>query len=92
MRPDVILFGEMLPMEATVLLQAQLSRGFDAVVSIGTTGAFPYITGPLEAAIRNNIPTIEINPGDTTTSGIVDLHLKMKAAEALDKIWKRFKD
>ena len=31
----------------------------------------------------------EINPDDTTVSGIVDHHLRMSAAEALPELWLR---
>ncbi|MCA9684579.1 MAG: NAD-dependent protein deacylase, partial [Myxococcales bacterium] len=36
-RPDVILFGEMLPSAAITTLGRELDQGFDAVISIGTS-------------------------------------------------------
>ena len=59
------------------------------VVSIGTTSVFPYIAGPVVWAARQGVPTVEINPDDTTVSGIVDHHLRMSAAEALPELWLR---
>ena len=70
-------------------LESVLSQGMDAVVSIGTTSVFPYIAGPVLWAARQGVPTIEINPGDTTVSAIVDHRLRMCAAEALPALWRR---
>ncbi len=89
LRPDVVLFGEALPELAIERLESVLSQGMDAVVSIGTTSVFPYIAGPVLWAARQGVPTIEINPGDTTVSAIVDHRLRMCAAEALPALWRR---
>jgi NAD-dependent deacetylase len=71
-------------------LYQQLDAGFDAVFSIGTTSVFPYIAGPIEAACRRGLPTIEINPATTRVSQLVDIKLSMRAAEAMDAIWTRY--
>ncbi len=89
MRPEVVLFGEVLPDAAINRLEHVLADGVDVVVSIGTTSVFPYIAGPVLWAARQGVPTIEVNPGDTTVSGIVDHHLRMGAAEALPELWRR---
>jgi NAD-dependent deacetylase len=90
LRPDVVLFGELLPMEKVETIERETRRGFDAVFSIGTTSVFPYIARPvLEASMRRK-PTIEINPGETLVSGEVDVRLPMRAAEACDALWRRF--
>ncbi len=89
MRPDVVLFGEMLPEREVARLEAVLSRGTDLVVSIGTTSVFPYIAGPVWWARQAGVPTIEINPGDTEVSHLVSCRLQMRAAEALPEIWRR---
>jgi NAD-dependent deacetylase len=89
MRPEVVLFGEALPDAAINRLEHVLAEGVDAVVSIGTTSVFPYIAGPVVWAARAGVPTIEINPGDTTVSAIVDYRLRMGAAEALPELWRR---
>jgi len=86
-RPDVVLFGEMLPWAELRRLEQELDRGFDLVMSIGTTSVFPYIAGPVRAARRAGVPTIEINPGDSEVSGEVDLRLRSSAAAALGAIW-----
>lgn len=89
MRPEVVLFGEALPARAMERLEAVLEQGVDAVVSIGTTSVFPYIAGPVVWAARLGVPTVEINPGDTMVSGLVDHRLRMCAAEALPELWAR---
>ena len=89
MRPDVVLFGEMLPEREVTRLEAVLSHGVDLVVSIGTTSVFPYIAGPVRWASEAGIPTVEINPGETQVSHLVDHHLRMRAVEALSEIQRR---
>ncbi|MCG8671245.1 MAG: NAD-dependent deacylase [Pseudomonadales bacterium] len=86
-RPDVVLFGEMLPVSAINILQAQLSQGFDLVLSIGTTSVFPYIAQPIFDAKFWGAKSVEINPGDTEVSAFVDYKLSMGAVDALSAIW-----
>ncbi|MBW1757182.1 MAG: NAD-dependent deacylase [Deltaproteobacteria bacterium] len=85
-RPEVVLFGEMLPLDRTKLLQEQLARGFDAVFSIGTTSVFPYIAEPVVDARRRGALTVEVNPGTSEVSHIVDHRLRIGAAAAMDAI------
>lgn len=87
MRPDVVLFGEMLPEVALQTFTRELETGFDVVFSIGTTSVFPYIREPVAMAKRAGLPTIEINPSETEITRNVDYHLPLKAAEAMDAIW-----
>ena len=89
-RPGVVLFGETLPPKTVELFYDQLETGFDAVFSIGTTSVFPYIAGPVEIAARSGWATVEINPAETRVSGIVDVKLSMRAAEAMDAIWTQY--
>jgi NAD-dependent deacetylase len=86
-RPEVVFFGEMLPEDKLVVLERELTRGFDIYFSIGTSSVFPYISQPIISAKQLKRPTIEINPEDTEISDLVDIKLRMRAAEALDKIW-----
>ncbi len=90
-RPEVVFFGEMLPQDKLAMLERELRRGFDIYFSIGTSSVFPYIQQPIVAASHLGRPTIEINPEDTEISSLVDIKLHMPAAEALDAIWKGFK-
>jgi NAD-dependent deacetylase len=90
-RPDVVLFGEMLPMVKVHLMTRELSYGFDAIFSVGTTSLFPYIAAPVFEAAQRGIATVEINPGDTAVTPFVDVKLEMGAAEAFEAIWTAFK-
>lgn len=90
LRPDVVLFEEMLPTEKLATLQRELNRGFDIIFSIGTSSLFPYITEPVFNAEETGIPTVEINPGETDVSPIVTFKISAPAVEALDAIWSRY--
>ncbi len=83
MRPEVVLFGECLPREAMERFYDELEQGFDLVFSVGTTSVFPYIAEPVVWAARTGIPTVEINPGQTTVSDYVGYKLPLGAASAL---------
>ena len=86
-RPDVVLFGEQLPDRQVALYEAETRRGFDLVVSIGTTSVFPYIAAPVLDAYHFRRPSVEINPGKTDVTELVTVKLRLGAATALDAIW-----
>ncbi|MDR2015595.1 MAG: NAD-dependent deacylase [Azoarcus sp.] len=88
-RPDVVLFGEMLPRLALERLAQVMEEGPDLVISIGTTSVFPYIAHPVWWARQSGVASVEINPGETGVSMIVSHRLKMGAAQALEAIWER---
>lgn len=85
-RPDVVLFDEMLPEAELEKLRDEASRGFDAVFSVGTSSLFPYIVEPVLTAARRGVPTIEVNPGETELSALVDIRLPERAAVALEGV------
>ncbi len=89
LRPDVILFGEMLHEETVEKLYQECQQGFDAVFSVGTTSVFPYIAEPVLLAAHGGVPTIEINPGISQVSDVVQIRLPLGAAAALDAVWSR---
>lgn len=91
LRPDVVLFGEMLPLPKYRLLHQELRRGFDLIFSIGTTSGFPYIAEPVLEAARRGVPTVEINPGVTEVSHRVDVALRARAMETLDALWSKYR-
>jgi NAD-dependent deacetylase len=90
LRPDVILFGEMLHEETIEKLYQECDEGFDAVFSVGTTSVFPYIAAPVLSAAGRGVPTIEINPGVSQVSEVVQIRLPLGAAAAMDAVWSRF--
>jgi NAD-dependent deacetylase len=85
-RPDVVLFGEALPREAIPRLIDTLESGVDLIFTVGTTSVFPYIAEPIHYGRRQGIPTVEINPGESQVSRIVDYRLQLGAAAALQAI------
>lgn len=91
-RPDVVLFGEDLPLEKLQKLRDRLVEGFSVVFSVGTSSLFPYIEAPVYHAIANGTPTVEINPGRTDLSGAVTVQIPGRAAEILDAIWTRYQE
>jgi NAD-dependent deacetylase len=88
-RPDVVLFGEPIDGPSIEHLQSELEKGFDVVFSIGTTSVFPYIQAPIYSAKSAGNVAVEINPGESTISHMVDYRLAMRAGTALEEIWKR---
>ncbi|MCL2744271.1 MAG: NAD-dependent protein deacylase [Planctomycetaceae bacterium] len=90
-RPRVIMFEEMLPRQTLMQFEKEFDngRGFDLVFTIGTSAMFPYITAPIHTAASKGIPTVEINPADSALPNSVEIHLQMRAAEALREIDKR---
>jgi NAD-dependent deacetylase len=91
LRPDVVLFEEMLPVEKELLLWGETQRGFDLVFSVGTSSLFPYISDPIYYAHDQGIPTVEINLGRTEISDVVDVQISAHAADVLDTLWARYR-
>ncbi len=85
-RPRVVLFDELLPPEALEELQLQLAHGFDLVLSVGTSSLFPYIAQPVALAVHHGGKAVEINPGETPVSGLVDLRIPDRAAVTMRRI------
>ncbi|MHC4956069.1 MAG: SIR2 family NAD-dependent protein deacylase [Planctomycetota bacterium] len=76
LRPDAVLFGEML--DADVVRRMYEAFSVDPpnlVLVVGTSALFPYITGPVLEANRRDRLTIEINPERTYLSPEVKFHL-----------------
>lgn len=86
LRPDVVLFGEALPADAIPRLVEALESGLDLIFTIGTTSVFPYIAEPVLFGRQYGVPTVEINPGESRVSHLVDIRLPLGAATALQAI------
>lgn len=86
-RPEVVLFEEALPQVQLARLGHELREGFDAVFSIGTTSLFPYIADPVLQAARRGRLTVEINPGPTAVSEVVEVKLACGAQRGLSAIF-----
>jgi NAD-dependent deacetylase len=91
LRPDIVLFGETLPIEKLLPLFLQLDEGFDLIFTVGTSSVFTYVAEPVRIAALHGRPTVEINPESTEVSHLVDIRLPMRAAPALDAIWQTYR-
>jgi len=84
LRPDAVLFGEMLPTgKLERLRQEMYERTPDLVLIAGTTAVFPYIAEPVLLAAQAGLPTVEINPEPTEISNFVRWSLRGPAGRFL---------
>jgi NAD-dependent deacetylase len=88
-RPDVVLFGESLPDQKMDWLIRELGVGFDLVISIGTSGTFPYIRLPMIRAQVHGWRSVDINPHVNPMTAYAELHLPLRAATACEALWQR---
>jgi NAD-dependent deacetylase len=86
LRPDAVLYEEMLPEDALERFDLEQERGFDLVFSVGTTSIFPYVTRPVLLALRDGTPTVEINTDETPVSELVQFRLAAPAGKVLQTI------
>jgi NAD-dependent deacetylase len=86
MRPPVVLFEERLPEQATATLRRELAKGFDLVMSVGTSASFPYIAEPVRRTRAAGGFTVEINPQPAFLSGQVDVTMKSRALDVLPRL------
>lgn len=87
LRPDAVLFGEMLPADKLARIQDEFHRGMpDLVLAVGTTALFPYIAAPVEMARAYRRLTVEINVETTALSEVFDVRLRGRAGEWLPEI------
>ena len=76
----------MLPDSAIRAYDRMMAAQPDVVLSIGTTSVFPYIAAPVLQARRRGALTVEINPGESEVSDVVDVRLRTGAVAALTAI------
>ncbi len=91
-RPNVVLFGEQLPSKEINQLYRLLDSTIDLIISIGTSGVFPYIVEPVRIANNRYKPSVEINPSKTDISYMFDYRIELGAAEAMNQIWKHLQE
>ncbi len=89
-RPDVILFGELLNAAGIEIMSRELETGFDIVFSVGTTSVFPYIRAPIYMANSRGKMTVELNPSETSVSQDVTHRIGLPAGAALSEIWNKY--
>jgi NAD-dependent deacetylase len=82
LRPDVVWFGEMLPLGA-MEAASEAARGCDVFISAGTSSVvYPAASLPHEAKDAGAY-LIEINPDETPLTGVADIVLRGSAGEIL---------
>lgn len=84
-RPDVVLFGEILPFE--IFRKAEeAARKSDVFFIIGTSALVYPAAGLAAIAKQNGAFLVEINPEETPLSEICDLTFREKSGEILSQI------
>lgn len=81
-RPDIIWFGETLPMAALQAAENELDR-CDAILIVGTSNRVYPAASLAEAAVASSRPVLEINPRTTPLTTAVDVHIATSASQAL---------
>ncbi len=82
LRPDIVLFGEMLP-EAALEAAERAVHSCDVFLTIGTSAVVYPAAGYIEMAISRNLPTVEINPDATPMSSHVTHRLSGASGQIL---------
>lgn len=82
LRPDVVWFGEPLPVEA-IAAAAEAAETCDLFLSVGTSSVVYPAAGFIRHAARRGAKTAEVNLEATPISGMVDLSIRGRAAEVL---------
>lgn len=85
LRPDVVLFGELLPREAFDASEAAADRA-DVCLSVGTSGLVHPAAGLPRQAQRTGAELVEVNPRETELSDICDILVRRQAGTALPDV------
>jgi len=75
LRPDVVWFGEMIPVEALVAAE-DAANDCDVFLSIGTSSLVYPAAGLAEIALQRGVPVIEVNPSPTDLTRHADFVLR----------------
>lgn len=87
LRPDAVLFGEMLPTEKVERMQrAFYEDSPELLLVVGTSALFAYIAEPVVVAARRGRLTVEVNPTPTGLSGTVRYSLRARAGDVVPQI------
>lgn len=84
MRPDAVLFGEMLDPGDLARVQAEMiDAPLDLLLVTGTSAAFPYIAAPVHAAAARGTLVVEFDPSETTLTPLATVSIRTGADEGL---------
>jgi NAD-dependent deacetylase len=85
LRPDVVLFGEMLP-EEPFERSLRAAKNADIVLMLGTSGlVYPAASIPTLAR-SHGAKLIEVNPNETELSDVAEIVLRGKTGEVLPRL------
>jgi NAD-dependent deacetylase len=85
LRPDVVWFGELIPMEACEAAGEAASRS-DVFLVIGTSGTVEPAASIARSALARGIPVIEINAEQTPWSPLYTISLIGRAGEIVPSV------
>jgi NAD-dependent deacetylase len=85
MRPDVVWFGEMLPLRAVEAAFAAAGEA-EACLVVGTTGAVYPAAGVAHAAKATGASVVIVDPGPTELDAIADIRLQGTAGDVVPRI------
>lgn len=85
LRPGVVWFGEMLPMDAMQAAEAALAQA-DVFLSIGTSGLVHPVAGFIDTAARHAALTAEINLDVTPISSQFTVTLRRRCEDVLPAV------
>ncbi|MEQ8316897.1 MAG: NAD-dependent deacylase [Phycisphaerales bacterium] len=88
LRPDIVLFGEMLPTEAIEAAERAV-MSCDLFLTIGTSAVVYPAAGYIDLAISRGVPSIEINPDATPMTGSVTHALRGASGVVLLELLRR---
>lgn len=63
-----------------------MMQGVDAVIAVGTSSVFPYISIPMQMVARAGGLTVEINPQETDISYWASYKIRDRAAAILPQL------
>lgn len=87
LRPGVVWFDEQLDPDQEKRVEKFIAKGpCDLILIIGTTATFDYIVDWVRRAAGDTGWIVEINPEESTVSGLADYLIRARAAEALPKL------
>jgi NAD-dependent deacetylase len=81
-RPDVVWFGEVLPV-ATLRTAVDAAARAEVLLVVGTSAVVYPAASLIDIALQCEVPVIEVNPADSAASRHVRHHLRGSAAEVL---------
>jgi NAD-dependent deacetylase len=84
LRPGVVWFGEAIPDAAIV--RSRMAADCDVCLVVGTSSMVYPAAAISAAAAATGAYTIEVNPESTPVSAHLDLSIRMRAEDALDRI------